>query len=70
LRDKQTDLPSLDEARLRFERDYIMQLLQITGGNVMQAAQIAQRERKYFYKMLDRHNIDPSLFKPSEEDGE
>lgn len=70
LRDKQSDLPSLDEARLRFERDYIMQLLQITGGNVMQAAQIAQRERKYFYKMLDRHNIDPSMFKPHEEDGE
>ncbi len=54
---------SFEEARKRFERDYLSQLLKITDGNVTQAARLAKRNRTEFYKLLQRHQLDPSLFK-------
>ncbi|HEX5393327.1 MAG TPA: sigma 54-interacting transcriptional regulator [Rhodocyclaceae bacterium] len=52
-----------DEARRRFEHDYLGRLLKLTGGNVAQAAKLAQRNRTDFYKLLQRHALDPALFK-------
>ncbi len=52
-----------DEARRRFESDYLVRLLKMTGGNVAQAARLAQRNRTDFYKLLQRHALDPALFK-------
>jgi len=63
LRDKPTELVSLGEARDRFERDYLVRLLQITEGNVSQAARLAQRNRTEFYKLLNRHHLEPGLFR-------
>jgi len=57
------DLESFDEARRRFERDYLVQLLKLTGGNVTQAARLAKRNRSDFYSLLARNQIDPALFK-------
>ncbi|KAB2841630.1 MAG: two-component system response regulator GlrR, partial [Burkholderiales bacterium] len=57
------DLESFDDARRAFERDYLLQLLKITGGNVTQAARVAKRNRSDFYTLLNRHQIDPALFK-------
>ena len=54
---------SFDEARRRFEYDYLVQLLETTGGNVTRAARVAQRNRTEFYKLLARHGIDPASFK-------
>ena len=51
--------------RKQFERDYLTRLLKITAGNVSQAAKLAQRNRTEFYKLLQRHELDPALFKPS-----
>jgi two-component system response regulator GlrR len=65
LRDKRGELPSLAEAKDRFEREYLVNLLQITNGNVTQAARLAKRNRTEFYKLLHRHHLDPALFKPS-----
>lgn len=65
LRDKPADIPSLVEAKGRFEREYLAQLLQITNGSVTQAARLAKRNRTEFYKLLHRHHLDPSLFKPA-----
>jgi two-component system response regulator GlrR len=45
-------LPSFDEARDEFTRSYLSQILQITGGNVSQAARLAKRNRTDFYKLL------------------
>ena len=56
--------PSLNEARLQFEHDYLLKLLQITNGSVSDAARLAQRNRTDFYKLLKRHDIQPSEFKP------
>jgi len=56
-------LPSFSEARDEFTRNYLSQLLQITGGNVSQAARLAKRNRTDFYKLLGRHQLNPEHFK-------
>jgi len=56
-------LPSFDEARDEFTRSYLSQILQITGGNVSQAARLAKRNRTDFYKLLARHQLTPEEFK-------
>jgi two-component system response regulator GlrR len=59
----QGKLPSFDEARDEFTRSYLSQILQITGGNVSQAARLAKRNRTDFYKLLGRHQLVPDDFK-------
>lgn len=66
LRDKPNELMSFSAARERFEREYLVHLLQITEGNVTQAARLAQRNRTEFYKLLGRHQLDPGLFRQNE----
>ncbi len=56
-------MPSFDEARDDFTRNYLMQLLKATRGNVSQAARLARRNRTDLYKLLTRHNISPDEFK-------
>lgn len=64
LRDElEHELAGFDEARRAFEKDYLQQLLQTTGGNVARAARIARRNRTEFYKLLARHGLDPANFK-------
>lgn len=63
LRDKTTNLPSFQEARDQFERDYLARLLKLTNGNVSQAAKIAQRNRTEFYKLLNRHHLSAESFR-------
>jgi len=59
------EFASLEDARRRFERDYLIQVLKITDGSVTQAAKLAKRNRTEFYKLLQRHSLDPALFKPA-----
>jgi two-component system response regulator GlrR len=56
-------LPSFTQARDEFTRNYLSQLLQITSGNVSQAARLAKRNRTDFYKLLGRHQLNPEHFK-------
>ena len=56
-------LVPFEEARKSFEREYLVRLLKITGGNVTQAAQMAKRNRTEFYKLLQRHRLEPGMFK-------
>jgi two-component system response regulator GlrR len=56
-------LTSFDDARDEFTRGYLSQILQITGGNVSQAARLAKRNRTDFYKLLGRHQLVPEDFK-------
>jgi two-component system response regulator GlrR len=37
--------------------------VQITGGNVSQAARLARRNRTDFYELLARHQLTPEEFK-------
>jgi two-component system response regulator GlrR len=56
----------LDAAKQAFERDYVVQLLKQTRGNITDAARLAQRNRSEFYALLRRHGLDPKQFKDSE----
>ena len=51
------------QAKQRFERDYLIQLLKLTDGNVSDAAKLADRNRTKFYSLLQRHGLTPSLFR-------
>ena len=56
-------LASFSDARDEFTRNYLSQILQITMGNVSQAARLAKRNRTDFYKLLSRHDLNPDTFK-------
>jgi two-component system response regulator GlrR len=62
----ESSLTPLDEARRAFERDYLVQLLKLTAGNVSQAAKLAGRNRTEFYRLLERHSLEPAQFKVAE----
>ena len=63
LKEDAAALVPFEEARKTFEREYLVRLLKITGGNVTQAAQLAKRNRTEFYKLLQRHRLEPGMFK-------
>ncbi|MFJ9452470.1 sigma 54-interacting transcriptional regulator [Herbaspirillum sp. NPDC101397] len=56
------------DAKQRFERDYLIQLLKLTDGNVTDAARLADRNRTEFYRLLQKNGLDPRLFRGDEED--
>lgn len=58
-------IPSFNKAREEFTRNYLMQLLQLTDGNVARAARLAKRNRTDFYKLLNKHQVAPERFKSS-----
>jgi two-component system response regulator GlrR len=63
LDDSAAPLVSFEAARKTFERDYLVRILKLTAGNAAQAAQMAGRNRTEFYKLLQRHNLEPGMFK-------
>ncbi|HNP83331.1 MAG: sigma-54 dependent transcriptional regulator [Nitrospira sp.] len=56
-------LKPLTEAKEEFERSYLRNVLQMTGGNISRAAQFAGRYRADFYKMLKKYGLHPSMLK-------
>lgn len=68
LRAEGRGLPPLAEARDGFEREYLARILRLTGGNVTQAARMAGRNRTEFYRLLNRHCLDPARFKAADPD--
>jgi two-component system response regulator GlrR len=63
LRETPMDNLSYADAKQRFERDYLIQLLKITSGQVTGAARLAGRNRTEFYRLLQRHHLSPAMFK-------
>lgn len=63
LKEDSVSLLPFKEARESFERDYLIKILQMTSGNVTQAAKLAKRNRTEFYRLLGRHQLDSSQFK-------
>lgn len=53
----------LKEAKAVFERTYIIQLMEMTRGNVSKAAQLAGKYRADFYNLLKKYDITPTDFK-------
>jgi two-component system response regulator GlrR len=56
-------LRPLKEARDDYERNYIIQLLEICKGNVTKAAKMAGKYRADFYDLLKKHNLKTENFK-------
>ena len=54
---------AFEDARRRFERDYLVRVLKLTQGSVTHAARMAKRNRTEFYKLLQRHRLEPAMFK-------
>ncbi len=67
VKDEPTQFMSLQDARNKFERDYLIRLLQMTTGSVTQAAKLAKRNRTEFYRLLSRHGVKPDDYKPAED---
>ena len=63
LRGKTGVILPLAEAQTHFERDYLIKILQITHGNVTKAAQLARRNRTEFYRLLNKHHLEPDNFR-------
>lgn len=53
----------LEEARRRFEHDYLTDLMRAAEGNVSLAARLAGRNRTEFYRLMQRHQLSPTQFK-------
>ncbi len=57
------DLPSFRDAKRAFERDYVGRVLRLCAGNISRAARIAKKDRKDFYDVLRRNQINPDDFR-------
>jgi two-component system response regulator GlrR len=47
----------------RFEKNYIQGVLSVCRGNITQAAQVAQKNRRAFWQLIQKHEIDVTRFK-------
>jgi two-component system response regulator GlrR len=60
-------LASLQEAKAReiarFEKNYIQGLLTACRGNITRAAQVAQKNRRAFFQLIQKHQIDVGRFR-------
>jgi two-component system response regulator GlrR len=69
LRDKPAEIQPLAEARAAFERNYLVSLLKLTRGQASEVARLAGRNRTEVYRLLQRHNLDPVLFRTRDDGG-
>jgi two-component system response regulator GlrR len=51
------------DAKTEFERQYLIHLMEITEGNVSQAAKLAGKYRADLYELLKKHDLDPEGFR-------
>lgn len=63
LQDNVSCIMPLEASRKNFERNYLINVLKTTNGNVAQAASLSERHRTEFYKLLERHQLTPDMFK-------
>ncbi|MFZ7112635.1 MAG: sigma-54-dependent transcriptional regulator [Desulfatiglandales bacterium] len=53
----------LKDAREDFEKDYLVQLIELTQGNVSKAAKLSGKYRADLYDLLRKHDLDPADFR-------
>lgn len=53
----------LKEAREAFDKDYLINLMRLTEGNVSRAAELAGRYRADYYNLLKKYGLKPENFK-------
>jgi len=57
------DVASFRDAKRKFERDYVARVLRLCKGNISRAARIAKKDRKDFYDVMRRNQINPAEFR-------
>jgi DNA-binding NtrC family response regulator len=50
-------------AKAAFEKAYLTELLTWSGGNVKRAAEQAARDRKGLYVLMNKHGLQPMVFR-------
>ena len=60
-----TGLMAFKDAKTEFEKQYLTHLMEITEGNVSQAAKLAGKYRADLYELLKKHDLDPEKFRGS-----
>ncbi|MBO1254208.1 sigma 54-interacting transcriptional regulator [Alteromonas sp. 5E99-2] len=55
--------PTLAEARVSFEREYLIKLLKMTEGNVTRAADLAGRNRTDLHKLLKKYELNAEQYR-------
>jgi two-component system response regulator GlrR len=58
-----TEFPTFNEARRKFEREYLVRILRRNRGNATAAAREAGKHRSEFYDLLKRHGLQPADFR-------
>jgi two-component system, NtrC family, response regulator GlrR len=54
---------SFKSAKAQFEKQYLVQLMQITKGNITEAAKLAGKHRADLYELLKKHDVEPDTFR-------
>lgn len=57
------NLPSFRKAKEEFVKNYIVQSLRLTDGNVAAAARLSEKDRKDFYDLMKKHRINPDDYR-------
>lgn len=53
----------LKESKEEFEKNYLMKLMEVSRGNVSQAAKLAGKYRADLYELLEKHHLRPPDFR-------
>ena len=56
-------LRPLKEAKEGFERNYVIQIMELTRGNISRAAKLAGKYRADFYDLLKKYDLNPQDFR-------
>ena len=60
---KENQIRPLKQAKDDFLKDYLVQLIELTNGNVSQAAKLAGKYRADLYELLKKYNLNPADFR-------
>jgi two-component system response regulator GlrR len=60
---EENNLKPLKDAKENFEKDYLLQLIELTDGNMAQAARLAGKYRADLYGLLKKYDLNPSDFR-------
>ena len=60
---KDQNLRPLKDAKENFEKNYLLQLIELTEGNMAQAARLAGKYRADLYELLKKYDLKPSNFR-------
>jgi two-component system response regulator GlrR len=58
-----SNLKPLKDAKENFEKNYLLQLIELTEGNMAQAARLAGKYRADLYELLKKYDLKPSNFR-------